>query len=84
MPPSRRLPTRSEIPWPELRRRALIVYLWLQAGWNELSASERDEVRRLLAKSRGQPRNLSKTEAKRLGSLAGRAASAAARGRRRR
>lgn len=83
MPPTRRLPTKSEIPWPELRRRALIVYLWLQAGWNELSSAERDEVRKLLTKSRGRPRNLTKTEAKRLGALAGRAASAAARTRRR-
>ena len=65
------------------RRRALIVYLWLQAGWNELSAAERAEVGKLLTKSRGRPRNLSKAEAKRLGALAGRAASAAARLKRR-
>jgi hypothetical protein len=84
MPQPRRLPTRSEIPWAELRRRAAIVYLWLQAGWSELSASERDEVTRLLRKSRGRPRNLTSAEARRLGALAGRAASAAARVRRRR
>jgi hypothetical protein len=84
MPQRRRLPARNEIPWAELRRRALIVYLWLQAGWNELSSAEREEVRKLLTKSRGLPRNLTKAEAKRLGALAGRAASAAARGRRRR
>jgi hypothetical protein len=84
MPQPRRLPTTREIPWAELRRRAAVVYLWLQAGWSELSSSEREEVRRLLTKSRGRPRNLSKAEAKRLGALAGRAASAAARGRRRR
>ena len=84
MPPPRRLPTRTEIPWAELRRRALVVYLWLQAGWNELSAAERAEVGKLLRKSRGRPRNLSREEAKRLGQLAGRAASAAARLRRRR
>ena len=83
MPQPRRLPSKSEIPWTELRRRAVVVYLWLQAGWNELSAAERDEVRKLLTKSRGRPRNLTKAETKRLGSLAGRAASAAARGRRR-
>jgi hypothetical protein len=83
MPPTRRLPTKSEIPWAELRRRALIVYLWLQAGWNELSSAEREEVRKLLTKSRGRPRNLTKAEAKRLGALAGRAASAAARMKRR-
>jgi hypothetical protein len=83
MPPTRRLPTRTEIPWAELRRRAAIVYLWLQAGWSELSSAEREEVARLLRKSRGRPRNLSKAEAKRLGALAGRAASAAARARRR-
>jgi len=83
MPQPRRLPTRSEIPWAELRRRAAVVYRWLQAGWNELSASERAEVGRLLRKSRGRPRHLTKEEAKRLGQLAGRAASAAARARRR-
>jgi hypothetical protein len=83
MPQPRRLPSRSEIPWGELRRRAFVVYLWLQAGWNELSSAERDEVRKLLTKSRGRPRNLTKAEAKRLGALAGRAASAAARVRRR-
>jgi hypothetical protein len=83
MPQRRRLPSRNEIPWAELRRRAGIVYLWLQAGWNELSAAERTEVRKLVTKSRGRPRNLTKEEAKRLGQLAGRAASAAARLRRR-
>ena len=85
MPPPRHLPSPREIPWAELRTRALVVYLWLQAGWNELSSAEREEVRKLLTKSRGRPRNLSKAEAKRLGQLAGRAASAAAtRSRRRR
>ena len=79
----RRLPSRNEIPWTELRRRALVVYLWLQAGWTELSSAERAEVRKLLTKSRGRPRNLTRDEAKRLGALAGRAASAAARLRRR-
>jgi hypothetical protein len=83
MPQPRRLPSAREIPWPELRRRAAIVYLWLQDGWNELSAAERAEVAKLLRKSRGRPRNLTKPEAKRLGQLAGRAASAAARRRRR-
>ena len=84
MPQPRRLPSTREIPWAELRRRAAIVYLWLQAGWSELSASEREEIGQLLRKSRGRPRNLSKDEARRLGQLAGRAASAAARVRRRR
>jgi hypothetical protein len=83
MPQRRRLPARNEIPWAELRRRALVVYVWLQAGWNELSAAERAEVRKLLTKSRGRPRNLTKAEAKRLGQLSGRAASAGARIRRR-
>jgi len=84
MPQPRRLPSPREIPWAELRKRAAIVYLWLQAGWSELSAAEREEVGKLLTKSRGRPRNLSRAEAKRLGALAGRAASAAARSRRRR
>jgi len=79
MPQPRRLPSAREIPWGELRRRAAIVFLWLEAGWNELSSAEREEVRRLVTKSRGRPRNLTRPEAKRLGQLAGRAASAAAR-----
>jgi hypothetical protein len=83
MPQPRRLPSTREIPWTELRRRAAIVYLWLQDGWNELSAAERAEVAKLLRKSRGRPRNLTKPEAKRLGQLAGRAASVAARRRHR-
>jgi hypothetical protein len=83
MPQPRRLPSPREIPWAELRRRAAIVYVWLQDGWNELSAAERAEIRKLLTKSRGRPRNLTKAEARRLGRLAGRAASAAARRRRR-
>jgi hypothetical protein len=78
MPQPSRLPTAREIPWAELRRRAVIVYAWLQAGWDELSADERSEVGQLLRKSRGRPRNLSRDEARKLGRLAGRAASAAA------
>jgi hypothetical protein len=77
--PSRRLPNPRDLPWAELRRRATVVFLWLQAGWSALSPDERDEVRRLVAKSRGRPRNLTRQEARRLGQLAGRAASAAAR-----
>jgi len=83
--PRRSLPSRQEIPWAELRRRSAVVYFWLQAGWDALSREEREEVRQLLLKSRGRPNRLSKTEARRLGGLAGRAASAAAtRARRRR
>jgi hypothetical protein len=80
----RRLPQAREIPWAELRRRATLVFLMLQAGWSELSADERAEARELVTKSRGRPRNLNRTEAKRLGALAGRAARAAAGARRRR
>lgn len=83
MPQPRRLPSPREIPWAELRRRASFVYLWLQAGWDELSAAERSEIGKLVTKSRGRPRNLTKAEARRLGQLAARAATAAARGRRR-
>jgi hypothetical protein len=81
--PRRRLPNVREVPWSELRRRAAIAYLWLQAGWSALSAAERAEVRRLVTKSRGRPRNLTREEARRLGGLAGKAASHAARHRRR-
>ncbi|HET9739104.1 MAG TPA: hypothetical protein VFP78_13390 [Solirubrobacteraceae bacterium] len=82
MPQPSRLPSAREIPWAELRRRASVVYQWLQAGWDELSAEERREVSKLLRKSRGRPRNLTREEAQRLGGLAGRAASAGARRRR--
>ncbi len=80
MPALRRrpLPKTEEIPWVELRRRSAIVFLWLQAGWSALSADEREQVRRLLVKSKGRPNRLSKDEARTLGRLAGRAASAAA------
>ena len=80
MPALRRrpLPKPEEIPWAELRRRSAIVFLWLQAGWNALSADEREQVRQLLVKSKGRPNRLSKAEARQLGRLAGRAATAAA------
>lgn len=80
MPALRRrpLPKPEEIPWAELRRRSVIVFTWLQVGWNALSADEREQVRQLLVKSKGRPNRLSKTEARQLGRLAGRAATAAA------
>jgi hypothetical protein len=70
------------VPWRELRRRATVVFLWLQAGWGALSEAEREEVRRLVSKSRGRPGNLSRDEARRLGGIAAKAAGAAARRRR--
>ncbi len=74
----RRLPQVRDVPWGEFRRRASIAFVWLQAGWTALSESEREEVRRLVTKSRGRPRNLTKSESRRLGRLAAKAASAAA------
>ena len=77
--PRRPLPKAAQdIPWAELRRRSAIVDLWLQAGWSALSPDEREQVRKLLVKSRGRPTRLSRDEARTLGRLAGRAASAAA------
>jgi hypothetical protein len=76
--PRRRLPQARDIPWTELRRRTFVVFLMLQAGWKELTTDEREEARRLVSKSRGRPRNLSKQETRRLGTLAGKAARAAA------
>jgi hypothetical protein len=76
--PRRNLPSRQDIPWTELRRRSAIAYMWLQTGWNALSATEREEIRKLLVKSKGRPNRLSREEARRLGRLAGRAATAAA------
>jgi hypothetical protein len=77
MPQPRRLPSARQVPWGELRRTATTVFLVLQAGWDELTADERAEVRRLVTKSKGRPRNLTGPEARRLGQLAGRAARAA-------
>jgi hypothetical protein len=82
MPQKRRLPAPRDIPWKELRKRASTVFLMLQAGWAALTPAEREEARRLVAKSRGRPRNLTRAETRRLGALAGRAASAAAKHRR--
>ena len=79
--PSRRPDPRRSIPWGDLRRNATTIFQWLQAGWTALEDSERDEVRRLVRKSRGRPRNLSRDETRSLGRLAGKAASAARRGR---
>jgi hypothetical protein len=76
--PKRQLPAQiRDVPWGEFRRRATVVFLWLQAGWTALSEAEREEARRLVTKSRGRPRNLSKEEARRLGNLAAKAGRAA-------
>jgi hypothetical protein len=76
--PKRRLPQVRDVPWDELRRRATVIFLWLQAGWTALTESEREEVRRLIAKSHGRPDRLKREEARRLGRLAAKAARAAA------
>ena len=76
--PRRQLPVPRDVPWRELRRRSTAVFLVLQAGWSALTPEEREEVRRLVVKSRGRPTNLTREEARRLGGLAGRAATTAA------
>jgi hypothetical protein len=76
--PKRRLPQIRDVPWGEFRRRATVVFLWLQSGWTALSDAEREEARRLVTKSRGRPGNLTRDEARRLGRLAAKAANAAA------
>jgi hypothetical protein len=76
--PRRQLPSRSEIPWAELRRRAGVAYTYLERGWSALTPEERNELGQLLRKSRGRPRNLTRDEARRFGQLVARAASAAA------
>jgi hypothetical protein len=70
------------VPWTELRRRATVVFLWLRQGWTALTPAEREEAWRLVKKSGGNPRRLSRDEARRLGQLAGKAATRAAAGRR--
>ena len=77
MPLPRRRPETRPVPWTELRRQATTVFVWLQAGWMALDEREREEVRRLVRKSRGRPRNLSRDEARSLGRIAGKAATAA-------
>jgi hypothetical protein len=74
-----RLPQVRDVPWGEFRRRATVIFLWLQAGWTALTDDEREEVRRLVVKSRGRPRNLTRTETRRLGGLAAKAATGARR-----
>jgi hypothetical protein len=76
--PKRALTHVRNVPWAEFRRRATVVYLWLQAGWTALTPAEREEATRLITKSKGRPKNLSRTEARRLGRLAAKAGSAAA------
>ena len=74
-----RLPQQvRNVPWAEFRRRATVIFLFLQAGWSALSEAEREEVRALVTKSRGRPRNLDRGEAQRLGRLAAKAARVAA------
>lgn len=75
---NRNLPNRQEIPWAELRQQARIVYGWLRAGWDALSAEEREQARKLIVKSKGRLNRLSKEEARVLGKIAGRAATAVA------
>jgi len=72
--PRRPLERVRNVPWSDVRRRSAAVFLILQAGWSALSQAERAEVRRLLAKSRGRPRNLTRLEARRLGAIVGKAA----------
>jgi hypothetical protein len=62
-----------------VRRRAGVAYDYIQRGWNELSTAERNELGRLLRKSRGRPRNLTRDEALRFGQLVARAARGATR-----
>jgi hypothetical protein len=78
MPTPRRLPRTTDVEWSRVRRRATLTFAMLAAGWSALSSEERDEARKLITKSRGRPRNLTRDETRRLGALAGRAARAAA------
>ena len=77
------LPSRQEVPWTELRRRATVVFLWLRQGWTALTPAEREEAWRLVRKSGGNPRRLTSEEARTLGRLAAKAAGRAAAERRR-
>jgi len=78
--PKRRLPqlrSVKNVPWTEFRQHATTAFLMLQAGWSALSEAERTEARKLVTKSRGNPKNLTKLEARKLGKLAAKAATAA-------
>lgn len=80
--PKRRLPAVRNVPWGEFRRHAATAFLMLQAGWASLSEEERRDARKLVTKSRGNPKNLTKLEARKLGKLAAKAATAASAARR--
>jgi hypothetical protein len=55
----------------------LLLQALLQACWTALAQAERDEFRWLVFKSRGRPRNLTRAEARQLGTLIAKAAAAA-------
>lgn len=76
-PSKRRLPQVRNVPWAEFRKQATTAFLMLQAGWSALSEEERKDARRLVTKSKGNPKNLTKLEARKLGKLAAKAATAA-------
>ena len=76
--PTRVPGTRAEPDWQEIRRRVHIVYQRGRRAWDALTPDERRELRDLVGKSRGRPRNLTAQERRRLGYLAGKAGRAAA------
>jgi hypothetical protein len=78
-PPSGRRTATNDIDWARLRRSATVAFLWLQAGWTALEEREREEVRQLVGKSGGRPHRLTREETRRLGRLAGKAATGARR-----
>ncbi|MFL5848748.1 MAG: hypothetical protein ACJ76R_07405 [Solirubrobacteraceae bacterium] len=69
-----RLPIRSTGPrrairWMEVLAAVQWTYDRAKELWDALDARERDEVRRLLEKSRGRPSNLTQAEQRRLRDL---------------
>jgi hypothetical protein len=57
-----RLPGRKAIPWMMLLEVAMVA----REHWGRLPAKDRDELRRIVSKSRGRPGNLTPRERKEL------------------
>jgi len=64
--PAKSTAARKTIRWAELLAAAQWTYERLRELWDALEPRERDEVRRLLERSKGRPSNLTKDEQRRL------------------
>ena len=77
--PSRLAARGRALPWLTLLQIARAIVDRSRRGWNELSAREQGELRRLLRKSKGRRANLTEREVRELRRIVWKAAKAAAR-----